>query len=84
MTSSLVDFVFQATDIAFYGSVASFGQPLYVLFGATQQVLFKLCSLDVAVRASEAWTQAAQFLATLLKQGYKRTGKPLPLAFFQI
>ena len=48
-----------------------------MLSGAAQQALFKLCSLDVAVRASEAWTQAAQFLAPL-GQDYKHTGKPLP------
>ena len=36
-----------------------------MLSGVTQQVLFELYSLDVAVRASETWTQAAQFLAHL-------------------
>ena len=38
-----------------------------VLSGAAQQVLFEPFSLDVAVRADiEAWTQAAQILASLL------------------
>ena len=67
MASLLVDFVSQPRGIAFYSNVASFGQHLYMLSGAAQQVLFKLCSQDVAIRASETWTQAAQFLAPLLR-----------------
>ena len=74
MTSSLVDFVFQARGILFYGSVASFLASTSRASGAARQVLFELCSLDVAVRASKAWTQAAQFLATLLKAGLQAHG----------
>ena len=54
-----------------------------MLYGVAQQALFELCNLDTAVRASEAWTQAAQFLYPLLGQDYKHTGKPLQLAVFK-
>ena len=50
--------------------------------GVAQQVLFELCNLDVAVRTSEVWTQAAQFLAPFLMAGYKRMGKPIAFSFF--
>ena len=70
MTSSLVDFVFEARGFPFYSSVASYGQHVSAS-RATQQVLFELCSLDIVVRVvSEAWTQAAQFLHPLLKAGW--------------
>ena len=53
--SSLVDFVFRSKGITFYGSAASFNQH-FIAIQSTQQVLFELCSLDVAVRASDART----------------------------
>ena len=55
-----------------------------MLSGATQQALFKLCSLDAAVQESEAGALATQFLSPHLGQDYKHTGKPFLLAIFQI
>ena len=73
--SSLVDFVFQAKCILFYGSKASFNYH----FICYLEPLFELCILDVAVTASEAWTYANQFPR---RAGVQALGKPLPLAFF--
>ena len=69
--------MFRAKDIAFYGSAASFNQ--HFISEAAQQVL---CSLDVAVRGSEVGHKQPSFWPLFMWQDYKRTGKPLPLAFF--
>ena len=72
--ASLVGFVFQAKCIVFYGSKASYNKH----FICYLELLFELCILDVVVRASEAWTYAAQFPR---RAGLQAQGKPLPLAF---
>jgi len=54
-SASLVDSMSQAKGITLYGNVTGVGQYL-ARYRSAQKVSFELCSLDVAVRASEAWT----------------------------
>ena len=82
MASSLVDFVTQARGIAFHGSVASFGQH-FTCYLELQNWFYSNCVAWMLLSGHQKFGhKQLSFWPLFSWQDSKRTGKPLPLAFF--